>query len=410
MDFFMDDVTEELNNRISLFQNEKVTMSNNTQREINEIYNLLAYKTHQNDAKIRAIINTCENLSASYRDKPISDIQAGFAKNYAAELFEIAIFDLLTPFALIERPELQIPKHDRESKDPDFVFAHDLIDHQFECTATTPGKFDEYLKLLPNFDRYYFVAELIYTKADCFPGNNVFWECVSSIVMDELSESEKKQVIDVLEADCFQDAKNKFLIWISIIRHASMNYKDFINRGKIDLLNKVTFPLGAEDGDETDDLKMNEFLLNRIVRTVLDKLKKEYFHLGKPVTLAISISLIKSMLHLPNPVHFLDYLKKNLIGCLLEWSLTEKYSQENLLLDNLYAIIIDTCWYNWFPEIAIGRYGAKFLEDFNNCYVCIYNEDHLLVQNGKLIYQQIPYWNILSFGQLRQREAEVGVI
>lgn len=399
--FFKADVSKELKEKIFQFQNEKIAISNNLQREINEFYNFLAYQTHQGDAEIKAIINVRENQAAPFRDKSNSDIQAGFTKNYAAELFELAMFDLLQPFTLVKRPHLQISQSDRKSTEPDFVFVHDSNDlpHQFECTATSPGRFDEYLKLLQEFDKYYVIAELIYAKRHRFPNNNVFWECITNIVLDGLTENEEKQVTNMLGEGSFKETKNKFLLWVSIIRHASVNYRDFISTEKTDLLNKVAFPLGSEAGDETDDQRMIEFMTKRIAYAVLDKLTKKYCHLGNPVTLGISISLIKPTLGLPNPQYLLDYLRKNLMKCLLELSLAEKYRQENLSksIDNLYAIILDTCWYNWFPQIAVERFNAKFPQGFNNCYACIYNSDHPLVQKGEFIYEHVPYFTEVSF-------------
>ncbi|MCW8452521.1 hypothetical protein, partial [Legionella quinlivanii] len=59
-------------------------------------------------------------------------------------------------------------------------------------------------------------------------------------------------------------------------------------------------------------------------------------------------------------------------------------------LQNLYAIILDTCWYNWLPSIAIERYGAKFNDGYTNNYACLYNANHPLVKKGSLIYSKIP--------------------
>lgn len=47
---------------------------------------------------------------------------------------------------------------------------------------------------------------------------------------------------------------------------------------------------------------------------------------------------------------------------------------EERSLKSLYAIIIDTTWYNWFPDIIEKSGDGHFPNDYKNCYYILYNK------------------------------------
>ncbi|MCL5260785.1 MAG: hypothetical protein M1561_03760, partial [Gammaproteobacteria bacterium] len=65
----------------------------------------------------------------------------------------------------------------------------------------------------------------------------------------------------------------------------------------------------------------------------------------------------------------------------------EKYQENkrNMVIDNikkLYAVLIDTSWYNWLPNIAKVRGGAIFNNtQHENCYGIIYNTNFSSVKD-----------------------------
>lgn len=57
----------------------------------------------------------------------------------------------------------------------------------------------------------------------------------------------------------------------------------------------------------------------------------------------------------------------------------------NKRFQNLYCLIIDTSWYNWFPEyIEHHQGGINFPSGYSNSYIAIYRSE--LVQNNGRIF------------------------
>ena len=68
---------------------------------------------------------------------------------------------------------------------------------------------------------------------------------------------------------------------------------------------------------------------------------------------------------------------KNIFCDLVNQSFSEYHAFLDLSIDmnNLHAIIVDTSWYNWFPNYIEG---VSMPAGYQNCYIVIYNEDEYL--------------------------------
>ncbi len=133
---------------------------------------------------------------------------------------------------------------------------------------------------------------------------------------------------------------------------------------------------------------------------IFSKIQNDYFHIGNPVTLVLSFASIQPMLSIPNAMEVLEHVKANL-NSILDIIIKEEKNEHEIKklkmgIQNLYAIIIDTCWYNWLPELAINRHRAAFPTGYNNVYACLYNSNHPLVKHGSQIYSNLPYQDIIS--------------
>ena len=95
-----------------------------------------------------------------------------------------------------------------------------------------------------------------------------------------------------------------------------------------------------------------------------------------------------------------SYLRENLGIYIQKELFNEKDSQARIELEqsiqNLYAIIIDTTWYNWMPDIVEKRFGAQFKSKNKNCYICFYNKNHAIAKDGRKIFTQINEGNVYS--------------
>lgn len=144
-------------------------------------------------------------------------------------------------------------------------------------------------------------------------------------------------------------------------------------------------------------LEFQNCIVERIAEAIIEKLQKPYCETNDHIILAVSIAEYPRLI---SPSVFFDsgLLKANLCSSLqssLQTQLekyrdngkNEKYQENkrNMVIDNikkLYAVLIDTSWYNWLPNIAKVRGGAIFNNtQHENCYGIIYNTNFSSVKD-----------------------------
>ncbi|MFO3210882.1 hypothetical protein SC371_09700 [Legionella pneumophila serogroup 2] len=362
-------------------------LTKDVQNKINRLDNLIAYRTHAEDNEIKEEINRLLANAAPYSDLTINAAYNSFPANYQSKVFELAIFGYLK-----NTQNLSLSSRDNPLP-PDFTFLHDSYQHQVECVTRTSSLMDNFFKMLPDFNKFlaitYTLKKANQTRIDFYQSgfDCIFTEPAIKVLFSELPSTELDQIKGILQISTLKMAEEKFIDWAYVLRYAYLFFKDCLPNSIILELEKINFPRSL-CGDHTHDKKTNDFMLNGIINAISDKAKKAYFREpNKPITLAISFALTRNFISIPNPANIMEIISQKLKQVI---SGSQMNSDVNCF-QNLYAIIIDTCWYNWFPKIATKRHNAQFPNGFNNCYGCLYNSDHFLSHSGQYIYDRIPY-------------------
>lgn len=386
IDFFDQDIgteTHELRKKLDIDNIEK------KQSIINTIDNFSAYQHHRNDLEIRSQINQLQYQAERYIDMTQKQSYNSFPSNYLSKLFELGIFQFLNETQKLNLCEKTTP--------PDFKFEYDSIEHHVECVTCTSSLMDEVYKQKPNFHECIKAAKiLIDTNSQIGKRfDNAMDSWAISILINELDREESLNFKTLLQADTIDEAKKSFLFWLYLMRYSRLFFNDVLSETERDELDKIKLPNNL-CGNGVHDIRTRNWILHSIVRSINEKSKKSYFKdIEKPITLAVSFSLNRDFLSIPNPGSILSFACENLYHAL------ENGLSDAGVINNLYAIIIDTSWYNWFYEIAKKRHNAVFPEGYNNCYGCIYNLEHPLVKSGLYIYDKIPYVGYFSNEQSR---------
>ncbi|HBD7060342.1 TPA: hypothetical protein KKW48_003124 [Legionella pneumophila] len=386
-DFFDQDIDGDYKNLLDKIRGVN-SCSDGIQRKINRLDNLVAYKNHIADEEIKSEINQLLYQALPYSDISYDEAYNSFPSNYLSKVFELAIFKFLKVTQLLDLC------CKRNSEPPDFLFMINSIQHQVECVTRTSSLMNEFYKIIPDFGKFKEVSKILKEENDIREGlyqskfDNIFSEPVIAVLFRELSIEKTDKIQKIMGVSNKLLCEQIFIHWVYCIKYSYLFFTDCLSLEVINELENISLPR-ILCGNESHDKKTNDFILNGIVSAIVEKAKKSYFAApDKPITLAISFSLSRNFLSVPDPTTIIGFICNKLRD--------EVNSKVDIQLgvnifDNLYAIIIDTTWYNWFPEIAIKRHGAKFQTGFNNCYGCIYNSEHFLVKSEQLIYDRIPY-------------------
>lgn len=152
------------------------------------------------------------------------------------------------------------------------------------------------------------------------------------------------------------------------------------------------------------------FLAKSIALIILDKLKNDYFNKDNPGIIAISTAMLNPSLMFFSTQELSSYLKENLPKLLNE--LVRNEEKEKILNNqkNLYAVLIDTTTYNWFPEVAKEHYGANFPEGYDNCYLVI-NNLSFSGAHERILNSLVPYSieMSLNIGDLQEQPVTLHV-
>lgn len=385
-DFFDQDMTAE----IQSLQKQLIETTDSVtgiQNKINRFDNLSAYRFHLNDLEIRAEINGLQAKALPYADMTKKSSYNSFPGNYLSKVFELAIFKLLK-----ETQKFELCS--KKPEPPDFIFLHDSNEHYLECVTSTSSLMDKFFEKLPKFSHYVNVSEFFdrankkRAKEYGAGFENALHSAAISILIHELDVNQLLVIKELAQVTTTKAAEDDFIFWIYLMRYSRLFFRDLLSETVLDGLRRINLPEGL-CGDQSHDKMAANFILNNLARSIVDKSNKNYFkYSDKPITLAISFSLGRDFLSIPNLENMMCFICQNLKQAILK---QKKKILDNEVFNNLYAIIIDCSWYNWFPEIAIKRHNAQFPDNFNNCYGCIYNTGHALTKQGTFVYDKIPF-------------------
>jgi hypothetical protein len=376
------------------------------QGKINNLYNLKHYKASSQDPDFLSNINLLVQKSISYGDRSTEEYRSSFPENCGSMVFESAIFQLLDSDENLEKTKrennIKEKVKSKASDMPDYSFidkANNTL-HYIECVSKTSSRFLDFIKILPSFEHYYGAVMLVHKR---FEEKKILhsyeewkkWYHAEEHAIYNLTQEKRDAFISYMvaikptQSVCsLKKAIEVFSECTDIIRYAGFYYPFFIEQEVLDRLKKVDFPSGYF-WDEKIDLKFTKILTAAIADALIEKMKKEYFKKGHPVTLAISFSLrkefnVQDILTVGLVSYLQQHLKEYILDGLLKADFsnpkkTFSKSEYNCAIQNLYAIILDGTWYNWCPDIVTQRHGANFPDENRNCYLCIYNKNHPLV-------------------------------
>ncbi len=345
-----------------------------SQREIIEYINLTTYDLHFDDGELKNIIETWVMSFSQYHDPNELTFIASFPSHYMQRIFELAITNLVAKkFTLLNK--------NQEEHDLTFFFQDQK--YYLECATRTPSQMDKFYDYLPHFDLYCQAAKLLIAKFNeltekykLSDADKWYFETSIEFTWAEMGDEEKLKIIGVFEKEpnisSAKEILTKFQDWVYFNEYACLFFKNFIPSDLWPKYKDIDFSkMFSGRNNYLDDSK---FAIDSIIEKILDKLTKKYFADNVPVVLAISIANFPEIAPIPSMPIFLEYLIDNLPRKLTEAISNHKDSnqlQKNS--KNLYAILIDSCWYNWFPNIAKNRYRGSFPHDIDNHYAVIYN-------------------------------------
>lgn len=358
----------------SCYENGSVEIKN-LQNKINDWTQLAAYEHHRlfDQGAIIASVNELCQRFIKYLDSTEKKFVASFAGSYRASVFELVMANFISKkFDLIERIK-------RDGL-PDLEFVFNGKSYFLECTTRNSSLMDKFAEHLPDFDCYHEIANIFDAKCKELKEVRSLWKHNQWVPMIEQLwwelSAEQKDIISSKLACLHGEIKNhsqildKIKTWMIYNLDAYYNFKEILPNELSEKLG-VIVPL-----IRTPDIPVYmSFLVRSIAQQIIDKLKNLYA--GEGVPLVISISLATLPDYMLTPLVLEEFFSKNM-QIQLQEKLNEvaksKEEMKKILenIKNLYAVIIDVTWYNWFPEIA-AEYGARFNGDKKNCYLVIYN-------------------------------------
>jgi hypothetical protein len=288
----------------------------------------------------------------------------------------------------------------KNQEDVDLIMMYFNQKYYFECATRSPSQMDKFYELLPDFDQYHRVAEILKNKHDKLIQQSLlintacYLDIITPLIWNEMDNDEKlkvKEIFTPLGASTEKDIISKINDWIYFNRYACLYFRDLIPEDLWKKYKDIDFPINSLPG-RSNQINDCIFALDRIVEKIIDKLKKQYFDENLPVVLAISITTFPEII----PVAPISFFIETIIDH-LPWKLTQaiNQSQDSKKLEknakNLFAVLIDTTWYNWFPSIAKRKHNASFPTGIDNYYAVVYNEhcSHMSQDNMQKIFDDL---------------------
>ncbi len=353
------------------------------QRACNEISSLIMYQNIRKDMQ-PGILNTINKLYEKY-DKHLDANLKKFAGDLPTNFWN-KVFELIVAEWAGKKFELGIGL---SGSTPDLLFPEGFI----ECTARAASQLDRYDKILPDFDLYLGVAKLFYSKFTdpeflYFPENIKSRINIKSLTDDEKEYvfkniPPKEAVTKINEHFMLNQSIARFSDWVCINRYACAYFKEIVPDEIFDNLELIQININQPPAISSKlEAKYQEDhrypYLKTVALNVLDKTSKIYFSGEKLGLIAVSLAMFNPGFFPLSCRDILDYIANNLqveINKILIKN-DKKRSREEVerilcAFTKLYAILIDSTFYNWFPEVM----GARMLNGYDNFYGIIYNKN-----------------------------------
>lgn len=368
------------------------------QKKLNTLTNFKSYedirqsKKDENGGlnfKIKECINSRFNRFKKIMDVPEEKFLESFPGNFMQRIFELAMADFISKrFDLKERKPLLSNSEDTV----DFKFSYNGKLYFMECTTRNSSLLDKFFELLFQLDPYLEVAKIFREKLnEC----EKEWHYMTQPVWNNyLTQEEKGRIIEKLSLNptdrdlAIKIDERVYLAlideWVYLALYVMQDFSYILPEEILEKLKEV-FPNPNLSRSE-DGVKLSRFLIDSLALKIIEKLKKPYFEEGTPVIISISLST------LPYGLFTHSFFKNNLIEKLPETinNVIERDKLDsNTIKDNmknLYAIIIDTTWYNWHPDIMEKFGSANFPGEIKNCYQIIYNKNISPNMSEKFIF------------------------
>lgn len=342
----------------------------NIQLQIKTYLNLRTYQKHRKNEEVKTEVNSLYEKFVGSADNLLDifpqEFTNAFSCNYMERIFELVIAGFLSN----KIGNLKI----REIKEslPDLELIHNEKKYFVECTTRATSFMDRYAELLPDFDKYFKIAKLFYEKNKTLKIPEWYFGPVIEQIWSHFTTEEQieiKKIFGSIETNEHNFYPTKFKEWIFYNRYALLYFRDLISNNIVNALKTISLPESLGESKEHIEATKNH-IIKCIAQEILSKLTKKYFSQGTPIVLALSMAQMPQLIH-PRIFFHNELLKEKLQNYLSAAVIKEEKYRKNI--ENLYAILIDTTWYNWFPKIAQRSYGVKFPDGYENYYGIIYN-------------------------------------
>jgi len=358
------------------------------QNDLNRWHSLFAYQLFKSkNIQIADRINQLYETHKKHLDSNETAFIKSFPNQCWQNIFELAIAELISKnFTLNEKNE-----------PPDLIFSVTEKLYFVECSSRSTSFMDKYDQHLPDFDLIFDVAKIFFDKHEHLKEKNASSECWyfdSSIqsIWWSMTSNERLIIKNKLTLNTDSEVIVKIRDWIFWNRYACFSFKEILPDEILSKLESICFPMGSTSGSGGVDVS---FIARCLAVIVCEKLEKSYFQKNNPGIIAISFSMFFSGVEIIPVDLVVNYFLKTFFSTLTFVMKDKPMSFQHKVLSglkNLYGILIDTSWYNWFPDIVKTLYGANFPAGYNNCYTLIYNETLLNDPNyNGNIFPQIPY-------------------
>lgn len=371
------------------------------QRKINLLNDYKSYSEIMSDNELLLLIETLKKEAMLYIDIAAEEFESSLAGNCIERIFELVTYSHLKKYEeLIFNPQQKQIGKNKRSEYPEYRIQINKSEYYVECTTATSSLFDKFVELLPNIDVFFEAARIICEDFEekkriynrC-PDSEWFYAVDCSI--GQLSKDKQEKLKSITNSTTIKEVEDKISEFFYYIEYANCYYPDLIPQNILKEMHNIRIFKRSHLCDK-GTLPLKKHIVEKIARAIIDKAKNEYFQSGIPVALFISFSQIPEFLRISHPEELIKFIIDNLPTEI------KKQNQSNSILSNLYAVVLDTTWYNWFPDIAKSRHGAQFPEGKENMYVCFYNSNHPKVQEQALLFHKVAYHDFCAMTETRR--------
>lgn len=302
---------------------------------------------------------------------------------------------------------------------PDLEFCYNKKTYYLEATTRDSTILIDYIiKHLPRFDDHFEIAKIFHQANEDFKEKRPGWQqewhwsiYVYQEVWRSLDSTKQDFIKEKLQLSTqYLEGKHleEFTEWVAHSQIITADFEIILPEIIKQKLSEIKLNGFLDSGgvkinhlpssNNSDRVNFQKILARLAAQSIIDKINKEYFESDTPVIIACSLSLMQDYKMMCSAKELIEGIYR-----FLPETLIQVYQEKNLELpiknfEKLYAVIIDTSWYNWAPEIA----GASMPTGYDNCYGIIYNTNLSAEvsknNNADLFGNLIPYRYFLNFG------------